>query len=64
MPDSIGPAGNATQVITVPPAQATPEPAQTTENAETPATEADNEVAQTEQVNSNSNVGSNIDTRA
>jgi hypothetical protein len=66
MPDAIGAAGNASQSISVPPPTRTQTAAETqsTENTETANTETDNDVAQTQQVNANSSVGSNIDTTA
>jgi len=63
MPDSIGPAGNASQVINVPPPQNTPRAPQTTET-ETQETDQNTEVAQTERVPVESNIGNNVDTTA
>lgn len=63
MPDSIGPAGNASQVINVPPPQTTPQAQQTIET-EAQETEQNTEVAQTERVPAESNVGNNVDTTA
>jgi len=61
--DVTGPAGNASQTISISPPPATGE-AQSPRDTGVPESEADQEVATAQRVDPDSNVGNNIDTSA
>lgn len=65
--DAVGPAGNASQTISISPPPAASEaqsPTNTNAPAPAPESEADQEVASTQRVDPDSNVGNNVDTSA
>ncbi len=64
MQNAIGPAGNATQAISIPPPARTPVETTATANSQTTNTETNTNTASSQQVNANSNIGNNIDTTA
>ncbi|RDH81428.1 MAG: hypothetical protein DIZ80_15180 [endosymbiont of Galathealinum brachiosum] len=61
--DVTGPAGNASQAISISPPPETSE-VQSASSTDVPESEADQEVASTQRIDPDSNVGNNVDTTA